>query len=82
MRPLFAHVLGGLAFAGHHIVVASVYAGPFAGLFLGLFVGVAGMAWSLLHRRHGSLLGAWIAHACCDFAIMFLGWRAMHPLAA
>ena len=82
MRPAFAHVIGGLAFAGHHIVVVSVYAGPFAGLFLGLVVGVAGMSWSLLHRRHGSLLGAWIAHACCDFAIMFLGWLAMHPVTA
>ena len=82
MRPLFAHIIGGLAFAGHHIVVVSVYAGPFAGLFLGLVVGIAGMAWSLLHRRHGSLLGSWIAHACCDTAIMFLGWLAMHPVAA
>jgi membrane protease YdiL (CAAX protease family) len=82
MRPAFAHVIGGLAFAGHHIVVVSVYAGPFAGLLLGLVVGGAGIAWSLLHHRHGSLLGAWIAHACCDIAIMYLGWLAIHPVAA
>jgi membrane protease YdiL (CAAX protease family) len=82
MRPAFAHVIGGLAFAGHHIVVVSVYAGPFAGLLLGLVVGVAGLTWSLLHHRHGSLLGAWIAHACCDIAIMYLGWLAIHPVAA
>lgn len=79
MRPLPAHLIGGLAFAGHHIVVLWVYAGPLAGLLLGLVVGGAGIAWSLLHRRHGSLLGAWLAHALCDAAIFLLGWWALHP---
>jgi hypothetical protein len=73
--------LGGLAFAGHHIIVAWFYAGPFAGLLLGLIVGVAGCGWSLLQRRHGTIYGAWIAHACCDVAIMWLGWRALQHLA-
>lgn len=82
LRPLSAHLLGGLAFAGHHIVVLWVYAGPLAGITLGLVVGGAGICWSLLQRRHGSLLGAWIAHACCDVAIMMLGWQALHPGAA
>jgi hypothetical protein len=81
VRPTMAHLLGGLAFAGHHVVVLWVYAGPVAGILLGLVVGGAGMCWSLLHRRHGSLLGAWIAHACCDVAIMLLGWWALHPTA-
>lgn len=81
-RPATAHVLGGLAFAGHHIVVLWVYAGPLAGILLGLVVGGAGICWSLLQRRHGSLLGAWLAHACCDAAIFLIGWWALHPAAA
>jgi hypothetical protein len=79
LPPTPAHLLGGLAFAGHHIVVLWVYAGPLVGILLGLVVGGAGVCWSLLHRRHGSLIGAWLAHACCDVAIFILGWSALHP---
>ena len=82
LSPTAAHLLGGLAFAGHHIVVLWVYAGPLAGVLLGLVVGGAGVCWSLLRQRHGSLVGAWIAHACCDVAIFILGWWALHPAAA
>ncbi len=63
-------------------MVLWVYAGPVAGVTLGLVVGAAGVVWSLLYQRHGSLLGAWITHACCDVAIMVLGWWALHPAAA
>jgi membrane protease YdiL (CAAX protease family) len=76
--PLAAHLVAGLAFAGHHIVIAGVYAGPAMGVVLGLVVGAAGVCWSLLYRRHGTLLGAWLAHAACDVALMYLGWQAMH----
>jgi membrane protease YdiL (CAAX protease family) len=80
--PTAAHLLAGLAFAGHHVVVAGVYAGPLMGVVLGLVVGGAGLCWSLLYRRHGSLVGAWLAHAACDLALMYLGWQAMHRSAA
>lgn len=79
LRPASAHLLGGLAFAGHHVIVVGVYAGPVAGILLGLVVGGAGVCWSLLYRRHGSLLGAWLAHALCDAAIFLLGWWVLHP---
>ena len=72
-----AHLLAGLAFAGHHLVIAGVYAGWGAGVALGLLVGAAGVVWSVLARRHGGLAGAWIAHACCDAALLALGWRAI-----
>jgi membrane protease YdiL (CAAX protease family) len=74
-----AHALAGLAFAAHHCVIAMGYAGTVPGVLLGLVVGGAGMAWSALYRRHRSLLGAWIAHAICDLALMWLGWSALHP---
>jgi uncharacterized protein len=80
LRPITAHLIGGLAFAGHHIVVLWVYAGPLAGVALGLVVGGAGVCWSLLRQRHGSLVGAWIAHMVCDIAIMNLGWWALHSI--
>jgi len=82
-RQLSANVailFGGLAFAGHHIVVAWFYAGPLAGCLLGLIVGLAGSCWSLLHRRHGSVYGAWITHMWCDIALMWLGWQALQYL--
>jgi membrane protease YdiL (CAAX protease family) len=82
LRPAGANLLVGLAFSGHHVVVLWVYAGPWAGVLLGATVGGAGVAWSLLYQRHGSLLGAWLAHACCDAAIMCLGWYALHPAVA
>jgi membrane protease YdiL (CAAX protease family) len=80
LSPHLAIAMGGIAFAGHHIVVAWFYAGPLAGCVLGLIVGVAGGLWSLLHRRHGSIIGAWIAHMSCDFALMWLGWQAISSL--
>lgn len=82
LRPTAAHLLGGLAFAGHHIVVLWIYAGPLAGIALGLVVGGAGVCWSLLHRRHGTLVGAWLAHAACDVAIFIMGWWVLHPAGA
>jgi membrane protease YdiL (CAAX protease family) len=78
--PRLAIALGGITFAGHHIVVAWFYAGPLAGCVLGLIVGCAGSLWSLLPRRHGSIVGAWIAHMCCDIALMWLGWQAISHL--
>jgi Type II CAAX prenyl endopeptidase Rce1-like len=76
--PLWSAIaLGGLAFSGHHIVVLWFYTGPVAGILLGLVVGGAGVVWSCLRQRHGSVMGAWVAHACCDVAIMYLGWCAL-----
>lgn len=77
MPPAAAHLLAGLAFAGHHIVIAGVYAGWAAGVPLGLLVGAAGVVWSVLARRHGGLTAAWIAHAGCDVALLALGWGAI-----
>ncbi len=75
-----AIILGGIAFSGHHIVVVGYYAGPTVGICLGLVVGAAGCCWSVLQRRHGTIYGAWITHACCDVAIMWLGWKAVQHL--
>ena len=72
-----AHALAGVGFALHHIVVAAVYVGWGWGLVLGAVVGAAGVCWSLLYQRSGRLIGAWIAHACCDAVLMLIGWQAL-----
>jgi membrane protease YdiL (CAAX protease family) len=72
-----AHALAGVGFALHHIVVAAVYVGWGWGLVLGALVGVAGTCWSLLYQRSGRLVGAWLAHACCDAVLMLIGWQAL-----
>ncbi len=72
-----AHALAGVGFALHHVVVAAVYVGWGWGLALGAVVGVAGACWSLLYQRSGRLVGAWLAHACCDAVLMLIGWQAL-----
>ncbi|MBA3939548.1 MAG: CPBP family intramembrane metalloprotease [Planctomycetes bacterium] len=72
-----AHALAGVGFALHHVVVAAVYVGWGWGLVLGAVVGLAGACWSLLYQRSGRLVGAWLAHACCDAVLMLIGWQAL-----
>jgi membrane protease YdiL (CAAX protease family) len=69
-----AHPIAGVAFAAHHMVIGWVYAGPVVALAVGLVVAMAGMVWSQLYRRHGSLVGAWISHGCCDIALFYIQW--------
>ncbi len=70
-----AHLIAGLAFAFHHIVVTIVYFGPVFGLLFGLAVGFAGMIWSVMYQLRGSLISPWIAHVCCDLAIFAIGYH-------
>lgn len=73
--PLWgAHVVAGCGFGAFHLVIASVYAGLQVGIVCSIVVGLAGMAWSVLYRRHGSVLGVWISHALCDAALFYVEW--------
>jgi uncharacterized protein len=77
-RPgIGAHAVAGTAFALHHVVIVGVYLGPLFGIIGGCVVGLTGMLWSALYARTGTLIGGWIAHACCDAALMLLGWWAL-----
>ncbi len=70
-----AHLIAGLAFAFHHIVVTIVYFGPAFGLLFGLAVGGAGIIWSVIYQLRGSLISPWIAHVFCDLAIFAIGYH-------
>ena len=73
MRPWAAHILAGLAFSAHHIVVTLQYFPLAWGLFLGLSVGLGGILWSFQYEQQQSLLGPWLSHILVDFTLMAIG---------
>lgn len=71
-----ATLLGGLAFASHHVVLLAGYLGGLT-LFAvigGLSVAGVGMLWSWLYERSGRLAGAWVSHILADAALMWIGF--------
>lgn len=79
-RALFGfapHLIAGVGFAAHHVVVASQFFGLPMGLMLGALVGVGGIIWSVMYERHKTLLGPWISHMIVDFGIMAIGARLL-----
>ncbi|MCB1049274.1 MAG: CPBP family intramembrane metalloprotease [Acidobacteria bacterium] len=71
----FAHLIAGIAFAAHHVVVLAAYFGLLPGFLLGACVGIGGMFWSWLYQREGSLLGPWLSHIFVDAALMTIGYQ-------
>ena len=72
-----AHVLAAVAFTGHHVVVLTQFFPVLLALFLSALVGIGGLVWTVLYRRQGSLMGAWVSHMLIDFGIMGIGWYLM-----
>ena len=70
----WAHVLAGVAFMGHHIIVLNQFFSFGLALFFSAMVGVGGVIWSLLYQKQRSLMGAWISHMIVDFGIMAIGY--------
>ncbi len=75
VSPGWAHVLAGIAFMGHHIIVLLQYFPVPLTLFLCLMIGVGGVIWSWMYMRQGSLMGAWIAHMIVDFGALWIGYQ-------
>ena len=73
----WAHGLGGLAFALHHIVITTQYFSLGWGLLFGSLVGVGGVIWSLLYTRQRTLAGAWVSHIIVDLGILSLGHKLL-----
>lgn len=71
-----ATLLGGLAFASHHVVLLAGYLGGLTlfALVGGLSVAGVGMLWSWLYERSGRLAGAWVSHVLADAALMWIGY--------
>jgi membrane protease YdiL (CAAX protease family) len=74
VNTLGAHVLAGVAFASHHVVVASQFFPGFWGLALGGCVGVAGVLWSVMYQKQKTLVGAWLSHLIADLGVMGIGY--------
>ena len=77
VSPWKAHLLAGIGFSAHHIVVLSQFFPLGMAFFLGACVGIGGILWSVLMVHQRSLLGAWISHMVVDFGIMIIGARLM-----
>lgn len=72
-----AHLLAGLAFAAHHVVIATQYF-PFGwGLVFGGLVAGGGVIWSMLYEQQATLVGAWVSHLIVDLGIMAVGHRLL-----
>ena len=70
-----AHILGGVSFGAHHIVIVTQFFPFWWGVLLGSLVGFGGILFSLLYERQKSLVGAWVAHMMIDFGIMAIGYE-------
>ncbi|NQV12077.1 CPBP family intramembrane metalloprotease [Candidatus Uhrbacteria bacterium] len=74
MATNHAILLGGLFFAMHHYIILSQFFPIGLTLLFGTFVGVGGVIWSLIYKKTGSLLGAWISHAIVDGTLFYIGY--------
>lgn len=72
-----AHLIAGIAFAAHHIVVTTQFFPFLWGLFFGSAVGIGGILWSFMYERHDSLFGAWISHLIVDLGIFLVGHKLL-----
>lgn len=70
-----SHLVAGLAFAAHHLVVTWQYFDPPLAIFLAFCVAMGGVIWTYLYQKQGSLLGCWLSHLCVDVFLMVVGYQ-------
>lgn len=73
-----SHLVAGLAFAAHHLVVTWQFFDPPLALFLTFCVAVGGVIWTLLYQKQGTLVGCWLSHLCADVLLMVVGYQLIH----
>lgn len=76
-RVWMAHLLAGLGFASHHVVILSQFFPMGWAFFLGVCVAIGGIVWSVIYDRYGSLRGAWTSHMIVDLGLMWVGWEVL-----
>lgn len=69
------HLIAGVGFAAHHLVVTLVFFPVPMALFLAFCVAVGGVIWSVLYERQGTVLGCWLSHLCVDVFLMWVGYE-------
>lgn len=76
--PVFsAHVLAGLSFAAHHVVIGTQFFPIGWGVALGGLAGAGGILWSLMYDKQQTLMGAWICHLIVDLGILAIGHKIL-----
>jgi membrane protease YdiL (CAAX protease family) len=69
-----SHLIAGMSFAAHHIVIASQFFSLSWGILIGCLVGAGGILWSKMYERQKTLFGAWLSHLIVDLGIMSIGY--------
>lgn len=77
MPEVAAHLCAGLAFGAFHAVAASQFFDVGVSVLMAAFVAVAGIVWSWLYRRQGTLVGCWASHAVADLALFAIAHKAI-----
>jgi len=72
-----AHILAGVSFAAHHVVVVTQFFSIFWGLVSGVCVALGGIVWSAMYDKQETLVGAWASHMIVDSGIMAIGHRLL-----
>jgi membrane protease YdiL (CAAX protease family) len=72
-----AHLLAGVAFSAHHLIVTLEYFPVVWAWFFAAMVGIGGICWSYLYEKTHSLLAAWLCHMMVDFGIFWVGYRVI-----
>ncbi len=67
-------LIGNALFTLHHYLILSQFVSLPLTFLLGTCVGLGGCLWSLIYRKTGSLLGAWVSHVFADLAIFIVGY--------
>lgn len=75
MGSVLSHLVAGLAFAAHHLVVMWQFFDPPLAVFLALCVAVGGVIWTVLYQRQGTLVSCWLSHLCVDVLLMVVGYQ-------
>ncbi len=72
-----AHLLAGIAFAAHHVVIATQLFPLGWALILGGLVAMGGIVFSMMYYRQKTLLGPWACHMVIDLGIMAIGHKVL-----
>ncbi len=69
------------AFTAHHVLILGVYLGwlSIAQVVCSGGVFLAGLYWSFLFWRTGSLLSPWLSHVIVDAALFWIGYDLVYP---